>query len=443
MKDAKRVLVVDPNAEERTTTKHTLAQIGFPEPYMAQDSVFAWEVLNHHRVDIVVSELRLQGGNGAEFLTKIRGNANFKHLPFLFSTSVSDSRIAAAVLKAGADEVLKKPVNAEIFKQALKKAFAKRALARKREEDPASLGKIFLQKGDIPKAMVFFQEALRKDPDNIEAYLGMAEIFKLQEKTAQYAECAVIASCLYAGKGDIERAGAVHKNLLEVDASAVNPFEDIGNNHMANGCFSEAAEAYKNALILNPDDPRILYRLSKAYQRDGNEAEALKNILLTLEQKDDFSQARRMFRGLTGEAWSEEAKKRAQSSMDAEGKVSFWAPDLLVEIKKARYAVTAFDTSGVSFACEEAFVPGSTHELSIVRVRDNDITPEIKGLHALVDSADRKEVACTFQGLSAGTIEDIQDVIDRAKQRNEAREEEEGPAEEKKEISFDLDMLFM
>jgi hypothetical protein len=105
--------------------------------------------------------------------------------------------------------------------------------------------------------------------------------------------------------------------------------------------------------------------------------------------------------------------------------------------------VTAIDTSGVSFACEESLAVGSSLGLNIVRVRENDISPEIKGLKALVDSANRLEVACSFQGVSAGMAADIQDVIDRAKERNEAQEKAGHPPREKKEISFDLDMLFM
>ena len=78
---------------------------------------FAWEILEKEHVDLVVSDIRMPGGDGLRLLDRIR--ARHPDLPqLIFITGYSDTSVSDCLAR-GAREVISKPFDRKIFLQAI------------------------------------------------------------------------------------------------------------------------------------------------------------------------------------------------------------------------------------------------------------------------------------------------------------------------------------
>ena len=105
---SKRVLVVDDEIRYRELYTQILATAGF-ETDMAASAEEAFRIIRENVPDLVVSDVRMPGLNGIEFLRKVRENHG--ELPFLLVTAYADVRDAVKALKLGAVDYLAKPVD--------------------------------------------------------------------------------------------------------------------------------------------------------------------------------------------------------------------------------------------------------------------------------------------------------------------------------------------
>ena len=120
------VLIVEDDRVYARTTTNWLVKNGINARYvLSVDN--AKEFLDNHDVDLVLSDFRLDNGNGMELLEWM--NTHGYHIPFLIMTGYGDIPGAVEAVKKGAVDYLPKPVQTEKVLGIIRKA-----LERKRRD---------------------------------------------------------------------------------------------------------------------------------------------------------------------------------------------------------------------------------------------------------------------------------------------------------------------
>lgn len=104
------ILVVD---DELRNIKLITAMLS-SEPYeilQADNGEKALEIINTHRIDLVLLDVMMPGINGFEVTRIIKNNQETKNIPIILVTALDGSENKTKALEVGADEFLTKPVN--------------------------------------------------------------------------------------------------------------------------------------------------------------------------------------------------------------------------------------------------------------------------------------------------------------------------------------------
>ncbi len=124
---AATIFLVDDDDGSRDAMKRTLERVG----YTLKAFPSAEEALERLRegdpVDAVVSDVRMPGMDGYEFLREVR--AEFPILPFLLVTAYADVEDAVSALQEGADDYLTKPVKMAELRQRVQLQLERRVLS--------------------------------------------------------------------------------------------------------------------------------------------------------------------------------------------------------------------------------------------------------------------------------------------------------------------------
>jgi two-component system, response regulator RpfG len=70
---------------------------------------FAW--LQAHEADLVITDYRMPGMNGAELASQLRQDARLRHVPVMVVTATNDRAVRYEALEAGAVDFLAKPID--------------------------------------------------------------------------------------------------------------------------------------------------------------------------------------------------------------------------------------------------------------------------------------------------------------------------------------------
>jgi len=124
---AATVFLVDDDDGSRDAMKRTLERVG----YTLRAFPSAEEALERLRegdpVDAVVSDVRMPGMDGYEFLREVR--ADYPNLPFLLVTAYAEVEDAVSALQEGADDYLTKPVKMQELRQRVQLQLERRVLS--------------------------------------------------------------------------------------------------------------------------------------------------------------------------------------------------------------------------------------------------------------------------------------------------------------------------
>ena len=113
------VLIVEDDRAYARATTNWLVKNGINARYvLSVDS--AKEFLDNHDVDLVLSDFRLDNGNGMELLEWM--NTHGYRIPFLIMTGYGDIPGAVEAIKKGAVDYLPKPVQTEKVLGIIRKA---------------------------------------------------------------------------------------------------------------------------------------------------------------------------------------------------------------------------------------------------------------------------------------------------------------------------------
>jgi CheY-like chemotaxis protein len=106
------ILILDDRATNRNIYARLVAAIedGVAAEVFA-DPADALEWLEHNRVDLVITDYKMPGMDGAEFTRRFRAMPNNRHVPLVVITAYDDRSFRLRALDAGATDFLQSPVD--------------------------------------------------------------------------------------------------------------------------------------------------------------------------------------------------------------------------------------------------------------------------------------------------------------------------------------------
>jgi two-component system chemotaxis response regulator CheY len=118
-----KILVVDDHESMRRIEKQILNDLGYPNVDMADDGSTALPMLQSGNYDFVISDWNMPKMEGLELLRAIRADAKLTKTPVLLVTAESKKEKIIEAVKAGVNDYVVKPFNAEIIKAKIARIF--------------------------------------------------------------------------------------------------------------------------------------------------------------------------------------------------------------------------------------------------------------------------------------------------------------------------------
>ncbi|MEZ0169630.1 response regulator [Microvirga sp. TS319] len=110
------VLVVDDYQTMVRILRNLLKQIGFTDVDDASDGQAAFEKLKAKKYGLVISDWNMAPMTGYELLQQVRADAELNALPFIMVTAEAKTENVVAAKKAGVNNYIVKPFNAETLR---------------------------------------------------------------------------------------------------------------------------------------------------------------------------------------------------------------------------------------------------------------------------------------------------------------------------------------
>jgi DNA-binding response OmpR family regulator len=112
-----RILVIDDERRNRELLEVMLESQGYVV-VSAGGSAEALEIMTRQKPDLILLDVMMPGTDGYQVTTILKGDAATSHIPIILLTSLDDRNSKAHGLRAGAEDVLTKPVNrTELFER--------------------------------------------------------------------------------------------------------------------------------------------------------------------------------------------------------------------------------------------------------------------------------------------------------------------------------------
>jgi two-component system chemotaxis response regulator CheY len=117
------ILVVDDYATMLRIIRNLLRQIGFENVDDAMDGTQALDMLSRKTYGLVISDWNMEPMTGYELLKVVRARNDTARLPFIMVTAESKTENVIAAKKAGVNNYIVKPFNAETLKGKINTVF--------------------------------------------------------------------------------------------------------------------------------------------------------------------------------------------------------------------------------------------------------------------------------------------------------------------------------
>jgi two-component system chemotaxis response regulator CheY len=117
------VLVVDDYQTMVRILRNLLKQIGFTDVDDASDGQAALEKLRAKKYGLVISDWNMAPMTGYELLQQVRADAELSSLPFIMVTAEAKTENVVAAKKAGVNNYIVKPFNAETLRSKISAVF--------------------------------------------------------------------------------------------------------------------------------------------------------------------------------------------------------------------------------------------------------------------------------------------------------------------------------
>ena len=110
------ILVVDDSVTMRKIIKNILEGIGIKSVMEAPNGQEGLNILENHRIDMVISDWAMPVMNGLEMVERIKMKPDFKQIPIIMVSAEADTALEDA-MQMGIDGYLRKPFNALKMKE--------------------------------------------------------------------------------------------------------------------------------------------------------------------------------------------------------------------------------------------------------------------------------------------------------------------------------------
>jgi two-component system chemotaxis response regulator CheY len=121
------VLVVDDYSTMVRIIRNLLRQLGFADVDDARDGVSALEKMHARRYGLVISDWNMEPMSGFDLLRQVRSDPGLGDVPFIMVTAESKTENVIAAKKAGVNNYIVKPFNAQTLKSKIEAVFAEKA----------------------------------------------------------------------------------------------------------------------------------------------------------------------------------------------------------------------------------------------------------------------------------------------------------------------------
>jgi two-component system chemotaxis response regulator CheY len=118
------ILVVDDYHTMVRIIRNLLKQLGFEDVDEASDGTAALAKLQQKPYGLVISDWNMEPMTGYELLRHVRADERMKAMPFIMVTAESKTENVIAAKKAGVNNYIVKPFNAQTLKTKIEAVFA-------------------------------------------------------------------------------------------------------------------------------------------------------------------------------------------------------------------------------------------------------------------------------------------------------------------------------
>jgi two-component system chemotaxis response regulator CheY len=117
------ILVVDDYKTMVRIIRNLLKQLGFQNVDDAADGTEALSKMRQKKYGLVISDWNMEPMTGYELLKEVRGDSQLSRTPFIMVTAESKTENVVAAKKAGVDNYIVKPFNAQTLKSKIDAVF--------------------------------------------------------------------------------------------------------------------------------------------------------------------------------------------------------------------------------------------------------------------------------------------------------------------------------
>jgi len=118
------VLVVDDYTTMIRIIRNLLQQIGFTDIDDAADGATALAKMRTRRYGLIISDWNMEPMTGYQLLLKVRADDDLCETPFIMVTAESKTENVVAAKKAGVNNYIVKPFNAETLRSKIQSVFS-------------------------------------------------------------------------------------------------------------------------------------------------------------------------------------------------------------------------------------------------------------------------------------------------------------------------------
>ncbi len=118
------VLVVDDYSTMVRIIRNLLRQLGFADVDDAPDGAAALAKMHAKRYGLVISDWNMEPMTGFDLLCQVRDDPQLGETPFIMVTAESRTEAVIAARKAGVNNYIVKPFNAQTLKSKIEAVFA-------------------------------------------------------------------------------------------------------------------------------------------------------------------------------------------------------------------------------------------------------------------------------------------------------------------------------
>jgi two-component system, chemotaxis family, chemotaxis protein CheY len=117
------ILVVDDYSTMVRIIRNLLKQIGFVDVDDACDGASALAKMRARRYGLVISDWNMEPMSGYEFLKQVRADPSLGATPFIMVTAESKTENVVAAKRAGVNNYIVKPFNAQTLQRKIQSVF--------------------------------------------------------------------------------------------------------------------------------------------------------------------------------------------------------------------------------------------------------------------------------------------------------------------------------